>query len=165
MTSEILVPFINANDDVVELEQWYVKDGQLIQKEQQVAELATSKVNVVVLSEVNGFVKTLCKAGDRLPVGSPVALLFSEWAEYENYIESHVAKFETVSANNFAPSVGSHGFSRFSESAVEFIQSQGLDPDRFAGMGLVTSQTVKNFINPAPMQSDAQNAEMQIIGR
>ena len=67
-------------------------------------------------------------------MGSPVALLFSEWAEYENYIESHVAKFETVSANNFAPSVGSHGFSRFSESAVEFIQSQGLDPDYYVGL-------------------------------
>ena len=57
MTYEIKVPQLGVNDEFVIIVEWYVKDGERIQKGQPICLVETSKTTSEITAEETGFIK------------------------------------------------------------------------------------------------------------
>ena len=56
MEKEILMPRIGANDDTVVLGQWYVEDGDYVERRQAIASLESTKVTQDLIAPVAGYI-------------------------------------------------------------------------------------------------------------
>lgn len=70
---ELAMPRLGANDDLVLLAQWMVKEGEYVEARQQIAELESTKEVTELLAPVAGYIHLLIDEGDEVPVGTVVA--------------------------------------------------------------------------------------------
>jgi pyruvate dehydrogenase E2 component (dihydrolipoamide acetyltransferase) len=78
MAREFKLPDIGEGISEVELLQWYVKEGEAVQEDQNLAEIETDKAVADLPSPYSGVVSRLhYKPGDRIPVGT-VLVTFTE---------------------------------------------------------------------------------------
>ena len=69
----IKMPRLGVNDDCVLLTKWLVKDGDRVVKNQNVAEIETSKETSEVKAESDGVIHILVNEGEDIEVGSAIA--------------------------------------------------------------------------------------------
>src|SRR5499426_1109917 len=78
MVREFKLPDIGEGISEVELLQWYVQEGDIVQEDQNLAEIETDKAIADLPSPYAGVIQRLHhQAGDRIPVGS-VLVSFAE---------------------------------------------------------------------------------------
>lgn len=70
MLVEIKVPTPGESITEVELGKWMVADGDLVVKDQEVAEIESDKATLTLLATESGQIKLLCEEGDRIEVGA-----------------------------------------------------------------------------------------------
>ncbi len=73
---EILLPKMGESVDEATITGWLKNEGDIIEEDDLIVEIATDKVDSEVPSEVSGvLVKKLCKINDVVRVGQPIALI------------------------------------------------------------------------------------------
>lgn len=132
--NEMKVPRINANDETVEIAFWYLKDGEWVNKGEDLVDLGTSKATITIQSEFSGYVKLLHKVRKKIRVGAP----FAEFSDTPIDNKLTVAS-DVDSSSGFALDKGN---TRFSKSAMDYLLKHGLSVDAFQGRGLVTLEMV-----------------------
>lgn len=133
---EVILPQTNVNDEFATVITLPFKDGDRIKAGDTVIEFETSKVNVTVDSEVDGFIKYYCREGEEIKVGSMFAAIFDcvQSNEATDKIENGVIKekseIETI----------------YSKSAISLIQKEGISLDLFEGKDFISVNDVKNAL-------------------
>jgi len=73
MIAEIKVPSPGESVTEVQIARWLKKDGDYVQKDEEVCEIDSDKATLTVASEEAGQIKLLVKEGDTIKVGSVIA--------------------------------------------------------------------------------------------
>jgi 2-oxoglutarate dehydrogenase E2 component (dihydrolipoamide succinyltransferase) len=83
-TFDILMPKLGESVEEATITKWFVSEGDVIQEDDVLLEIATDKVDSEIPSPVAGTVKEIkYKTDDVVPVGVPVAVILLEGAEDE----------------------------------------------------------------------------------
>ncbi|MFC2114700.1 dihydrolipoamide acetyltransferase family protein [Bacteroidota bacterium] len=92
---DIIMPKLGESVEEATILRWYVKEGDLIEEDQPVVELATDKVDSEIPSPVAGkVVKILFPEGELVPVGKVIAVIDMEGESA--VVEKEVAKAEAA---------------------------------------------------------------------
>jgi len=78
MIIEIKVPSPGESISEVQLAEWLVKDGQQVDKDQDIVEIDSDKATLSVAAEEEGKIKLLAADGDTLDVGAVIATIDTE---------------------------------------------------------------------------------------
>lgn len=135
LLSKIIVPQENVNDEEVKVTELLFKDGDFVEKNQEIAVIETSKAAVGLESESAGYVHYFCSEGDNVPVSFELAQIYSEY-DTKNKILNR-KKFEQVS-NSLQKNI--------SKKASVLIEKNNIDINQFSHLEVITLQDVEKFI-------------------
>lgn len=75
MENIIFAPSVNVNDDVVLLSEWYFKCGDLVTNNSLICSIETTKSNLDVETEFQGYLFYKINKGETVKVGEPLAVI------------------------------------------------------------------------------------------
>jgi 2-oxoglutarate dehydrogenase E2 component (dihydrolipoamide succinyltransferase) len=78
MVLEMKVPSPGESITEVEIAQWFVEDGDYVEKDQAIAEVDSDKATLELPAEISGIITLKAEEGDAVDVGSVVCLIDSE---------------------------------------------------------------------------------------
>ncbi len=151
------------------LVRWVVGEGESIEKGQVLAEIETDKATVEVESSAAGVVyRHLVKAGDIVPVGTPIAVVAAPGEEVKDIPagaeieESRPAAVLTeeaaeapISESQAAVTVEDEGRTKASPLARRMAQEHGINLKQVHGSGpggRVVKRDIEKFLQSAPVQ-------------
>src|SRR3984957_7858521 len=77
--TEVLMPKMGESVIEATIIKWTKNEGDAVKADETLVEIATDKVDSEIPSPSDGvLVKKLCKEGDVIPVGKPIAIISSE---------------------------------------------------------------------------------------
>lgn len=165
---ELRVPQESVNDETVNVMRTFFAQGSRVTASDVLIELETSKINISLSAEVDGFVHYVCKEGDEVPINAVVVVIADVIVEGELVVAPPLAASPKASSPQpmmaqaieplpaSAPvldppraAVNFDGEPAFSVWALELIETHGLKLSAFAGYDLVTSEDVLALLQPA----------------
>jgi acetyltransferase-like isoleucine patch superfamily enzyme len=149
------IPFININDENVKLIAWVVGEGDVVHEGQNIAEIETSKAMVELLSPATGTIHLKVQAGEEIRVSSVVAYIGDQNSPD---LDTSSREFLLVSRSvvTVPEAIGPSG-TRFSNKALELIQSRQIPLSAFAGTSMIREQDVLDYIKSPSGDFNAQN--------
>ena len=103
MVHEMKIPSPGESITEVEISQWLVSDGDIVSKDQTIAELDSDKATLELPAETSGKISLKAEEGDTMSVGEVVCLIDTAFASEENLDKenkkespSNVEKDETI---------------------------------------------------------------------
>jgi 2-oxoglutarate dehydrogenase E2 component (dihydrolipoamide succinyltransferase) len=162
--NEILLPKMGESVAEATIIKWLKNEGDFVKADEAIVEIATDKVDSEVPSTAEGILlKRMCKEGDVVQVGKPIALI---GAEGSKPAANNTPSKETSIPANEKPSVtatvkvnssngtSQNGSSKFYSPLVKNIaKTEGLsvmELDAIAGTGLQGRVTKKDILNYLP---------------
>src|SRR4051812_1735634 len=98
MAVEIKVPSPGESINEVQIARWIKKDGEYVEKDEEIAEIDSDKATLTIAAEASGILKTLVKEGETIAVGSVVASIDDSAAAPEKKATAPDTKAEPVAA-------------------------------------------------------------------
>ena len=164
MALEIKIPSPGESIAEVELTSWFVEDGALVTKNQELGEIESEKATLPLIATQAGQVKILVKEGETVQVGAVVANIDtsvevpeapeetkSETAKDEPAIEAQVTPANapaSVSSSHPAPeSKSGHEAIKATPVAKQIMDKEGLSVDDIIhGLKKITASDVKQVL-------------------
>jgi 2-oxoglutarate dehydrogenase E2 component (dihydrolipoamide succinyltransferase) len=160
-TFEILMPKMGESVEEATITKWFVSEGDTVQEDDVLLEIATDKVDSEIPSPVAGTIKEIkYQVDDVVPVGLPVAVILLEGAEdtdepaSEPAVESkaettqEVSSEETVSKTDFQASDRFYSPLVRSMAKEEGIGVEELDQIQGSGKdGRVTKSDMQSYVS------------------
>lgn len=157
LIKQIRVPHESVNDEFLNVIRLPFKTGDKINPSDVVIDLETSKANISLEAEVNGFIKYLCKESDEVKINSLIIEIFDNADECFQVKQELQETFSKVKENDIAQIA--IGETIFSQKAIELIEKHGLNKSLFTGKDLINANDVLAILNP-----DEQLAQNKKIG-
>jgi len=151
--NEIIAPKDNADDEVL-VSKLYFSNGQKVQKEDELAELETSKTSVSIESEDTGFIEYCVSEGEYVKVGEVIIKIHNSKKSVEDSLT--LKNKDTIEDNiEFNEKV-------ISESARKYIKESNIDITSI-DKNFITLEDVSNLgsINNKKTQKED---EKEVIG-
>jgi pyruvate/2-oxoglutarate dehydrogenase complex dihydrolipoamide acyltransferase (E2) component len=120
--NKIIAPKDNADDEVL-VSKLYFSNGQKVQKEDELAELETSKTSISIASEDTGYIENCVSEGEYIKVGEVIIIIHSSKKSVDDSID---IKNEDTSED---PSEDNTVFNEklISENARKYIKENNID--------------------------------------
>ena len=106
MVHEMKIPSPGESITEVEISQWLVSDGDIVSKDQTIAELDSDKATLDLPAETSGKISLKAEDGDTMSVGEVICLIDTSFASEINLDKgnkeestSNVVKEETIKSN------------------------------------------------------------------
>ena len=103
MVHEMKIPSPGESIMEVEISQWLVSDGDIVSKDQTIAELDSDKATLDLPAETSGKISLKAEEGDTMSVGEVICLIDTSFASEINLDKeestSNVVKEETIKSN------------------------------------------------------------------
>ena len=103
MVHEMKIPSPGESIMEVEISQWLVSDGDIVSKDQTIAELDSDKATLDLPAETSGKISLKAEEGDTMSVGAVICLIDTSFASEINLDKegstSNVVKEETIKSN------------------------------------------------------------------
>ena len=103
MVHEMKIPSPGESIMEVEISQWLVSDGDIVSKDQTIAELDSDKATLDLPAETSGKISLKAEEGDTMSVGEVICLIDNSFASEINLDKeestSNVVKEETIKSN------------------------------------------------------------------
>ncbi len=161
--TDIRVPHETVNDDVVTIVQWHIEPNAPVQRGRVLASIETSKAVLEVQAEADGYVQILKAAGSEVAVNEVIGRIQAERSANPT---DDAPEYDAVAvAVPTAPANASQGASNgpsgatLSRKAQALIEQYGIDPNAFAGQGLVREAQVIEFLEARPKPDAAKSAK------
>jgi len=107
MVHEMKIPSPGESITEVEISQWLVSDGDIVSKDQTIAELDSDKATLDLPAETSGKISLKAEEGDTIPVGEVVCVIDTSFSSEENLEKvnkkessSNVVKEDPVKSNS-----------------------------------------------------------------
>jgi len=140
---EIFIPQESVNDEDVVIVELFFKNGDSVNKGDNILEIETSKAIISIETHNDGFIEYFCKEGDRVNIGSIVSKIFDQPKLKE---EKEIIKVKENSNNVTIDSMTPKTI--FSKKARQFIEENNLNVEMFEGRDFVNVDDVTLFLNP-----------------
>lgn len=145
MIIEVKVPSPGESITEVEIESWLVENGDIVEMDQELAEISSDKATLTINAEQAGQIEILAQEGDTVQVGQVIAKIDTSAAgetpakeqAKEEAAEEKVEKTEAkVPETAHAESQGAHYAQGLpSASAEKLMKEKGLKPSDIQGSG------------------------------
>ena len=109
MIRELILPQLAMGMSEGTIVEWAVAEGALVQREQTLVSIETEKVVTDLPSPYTGYLHLIAKAGDVLPVETPMGQLADTEAEYRELVAGKGAPSLAVTVAAEAPKSGAAG--------------------------------------------------------
>jgi 2-oxoglutarate dehydrogenase E2 component (dihydrolipoamide succinyltransferase) len=96
MVLEMKVPSPGESITEVEISQWLVKDGDIVKKDQTIAELDSDKATLDLPAEASGKIILKAEEGDSISVGDIVCLIDTSESQLEELTQPAVTKVDPM---------------------------------------------------------------------
>ena len=96
MVLEMKVPSPGESITEVEISQWLVKDGDIVKKDQTIAELDSDKATLDLPAEASGKITLKADEGDSISVGDIVCLIDTSESQLEELNQPAVTKVDLI---------------------------------------------------------------------
>lgn len=173
----IKTPQESVNDDSVVVIKIHVKNGDKIKKDQNLAEIETSKANIDIHSTEAGYVKCLCEENEDVLIGETLFEIYSEKIELKEISE---AKKEKLEPKIISKSVDVSSElepkeeiliefnTKFSKGAEQLILKNKLDKNKFKSFQFVSVNEVNDFLKSEknklePKTNNQQTNSVELI--
>ena len=107
MVHEMKIPSPGESITEVEISQWLVSDGDIVSKDQTIAELDSDKATLDLPAETSGKISLKAEEGDTIPVGEVVCVIDTSFSSEENLEQankkessSNVVKEDPIKSNS-----------------------------------------------------------------
>jgi 2-oxoglutarate dehydrogenase E2 component (dihydrolipoamide succinyltransferase) len=146
---DLKVPSPGESITEVTIARWLKKDGEYVEKDQEVAEIDSDKATLTINAEQSGAIKILAAEGDTVKVGAVVCTIDTsvvgeakaapaakkeEAKKVEAAVAAPVAKIETVAASN-GESKATYANGVPSPAASKMLAEQGVKSSQVSGTG------------------------------
>jgi 2-oxoglutarate dehydrogenase E2 component (dihydrolipoamide succinyltransferase) len=162
MALEIKVPSPGESITEVELASWFVEDGALVSKNQEVGEIESEKATLPLIAAEAGQLKILVAVGETVKVGVVVATIDTSVEVPEGSTEPAGAPEQTAPATKqvkpaaqkqaavTAAPVSSHDAMKITPVAREMMEKEGLSVDDIVnGLRKITASDVTRVMQQA----------------
>jgi acetyltransferase-like isoleucine patch superfamily enzyme len=145
----VTIPRETVNDDNVRIIKWLKAAGAQVCKGDELLEVETSKANITVEAEADGYVEILCQAGEEVAVGQdvgrvhPVAIDAKAAAETETYTAQAAQSISKI--------------------ARKLIAEHGLDPALFRHLSLVREEDVRIYLERGRHEADEEGSPQEVM--
>jgi pyruvate/2-oxoglutarate dehydrogenase complex dihydrolipoamide acyltransferase (E2) component len=146
------VPRESANDDAVVLVEWLRADGAEVASGDAICSLETSKATVEQKAPRPGWLFHLCKPGDQVRVGDPVAVI------------SGKPERPAESLNRAAVAHRGVGEPEVTRKAQALLDQHGLDLSAFKGLELVRERDVVRVLRERQGAAAKPDTESELVG-
>ncbi len=162
----IEVPVSDVNSTHCILVRWFVEDGAAVRRDENVAEVETSKSVIDVPAPDDGFVLRLHEAGTEVPIGATIAQLFDSVDDLDAYRDKQQSGDEPQ-ASDVSPEYHA------TQKAQDLAQKHGIDLATIDKVGMITAKDVEHAVRAAatkseplqtPLKPDGEVERVLIIG-
>ena len=144
MIVDIKIPSPGESITEVEIAEWLVKDGDIVSKDQEIAEIDSDKATLTLSAESSGKIKIMVKEGNIVPVGEVVCSIDSSKKD-DNTIQAEnvqkkiikTPKAETKKLNIATPLARVY----MQKNDIDEVKIQNKDSDK-----KITKQDVIDFV-------------------
>lgn len=153
MRIEILAPTPGESIAEVEVTTWLVQNGDLVQKNQDLAEIESDKATLTVTATEAGKLQILQEAGQTVKVGTPICSIDTDAAgsiaaspatKAENKEAAPPKVSAPAQAAPEAPAGGDHGAVKVSPLAQKMMEVEGVSLNAvLAGLSRITTKEVR----------------------
>lgn len=156
MALEIKIPSPGESISEVELASWFVEDGALVRKNQEVGEIESEKATLPLIAEQSGQIKIMVAEGETVAVGTVVASIDTS-VKVEKEVEKPATKpAEKDSVPEVSPmpvpekEPASEGI-KSTPVAREMMEKEGLSVDDIIkGLKKISASDVKKVMQLSP---------------
>jgi 2-oxoglutarate dehydrogenase E2 component (dihydrolipoamide succinyltransferase) len=135
MPVEVIVPSFGESINEGVLARWLKADGDLIRRDEPVAEMESEKATSEVRATASGRLKTTVKEGQAVAVGAVIALIDESVAVSASVVEAAPATTSAPAVAGPTPAVTPKAAPSLSPAARIHAQSVGVEPARITGSG------------------------------
>ncbi len=150
MSTPVVIPQDNVNDESVTLLSWSVPNGEQVTQGQVIAEIETSKAVMEIEAPASGVLEYSLEPGNDIDVGAILCSIHGEEGVQTTADMSPASEQATTASLNTGnneestqASYSADGSStHFTKKAQALLEQRGLAPERFAGRGLVRTEDI-----------------------
>jgi len=139
---EVFIPQESVNDDNVVITKLFFKNGDSVEKGNEILEFETSKTIVEIESSFDGYIAYYCNEGDTVNVGTVVAKIVDDYKHKEEK-QLNSEKQSRVQEKNHNSNVKTI----FSLRAMDLMKKYGLNEKDFPGKDFVNENDIYLFLN------------------
>ncbi|HVU54289.1 MAG TPA: 2-oxo acid dehydrogenase subunit E2 [Puia sp.] len=165
LLQEIPVPLLAVNDTTLTVVELHFSNGDKVKKGDPVMVLETSKTTYDIEAEAEGYIQYVCEVDRDYEVNAVIARIYSVAEEAVAVAmpgaAGPAAAVVSVSGGLVEEAVqrqfgavpevrGWEGETLFSAEARQLIEVSGVDRSVFKGRDIVTTEDVRNLLEPAP---------------
>ena len=99
MVLEMKIPSPGESITEVEISQWLVKDGDIVSKDQTIAEIDSDKATLDLPAEASGKITLKAQEGDTMSVGDIVCLIDTSKASNSTSPQQSIKKEKKIESN------------------------------------------------------------------
>ncbi len=144
MIQPIAIPTFDVNNDFVYLVDWYVQEGEAVEKDAALCCVDTAKATYDIAAAGPGFVKGLrFSPGDEVPVGETVCFIVDS-------MDRDISGFrpqQKSEPNKTAPAKQKTDSFLATNKAVEMADQRGIDLGELGLSGLIRTKDIKSFLD------------------
>lgn len=139
----IIIPFEVVNDKDVTLIKWLHESGKYVSKNEIIAIIETSKINVDLVAPTDGFLMHVHNVGAEVPVGTVIGYLNT--AEEVIFEQKNIQDFNELKEINIEKLLTEAPI-QISKNAKAIIIANKIDPTLFFHLPLVKESDVLDFL-------------------
>ncbi|NOU59538.1 2-oxoglutarate dehydrogenase complex dihydrolipoyllysine-residue succinyltransferase [Marinifilum caeruleilacunae] len=170
---EIKIPSPGESISEVEIANWFVADGDIVEKDQDIAEIESDKATLTLVADEGGKIEILAQEGDTVEVGSVACKIDTSFAGKAPSPKAEPAKEEIVEAKESigstpAKSVESENYKevKISPVAKKLMEENQLSVDDvIAGLQRLSKKDIQAVVENQNNQPAAVSAEPKAISR
>jgi pyruvate/2-oxoglutarate dehydrogenase complex dihydrolipoamide acyltransferase (E2) component len=144
--SEIIVPKENANDDYVKIVDWFIEQGDYVKSGSVILEIETSKANVEISAESDGYIEIFHSQGAEIPTNEIIGCIHAEKFSELPDEEMDSTKIENLDKSE---SFVSDKVTKISNKAKLLIDEFNIGQSVFGDKDFVREIDVLNYLNKA----------------
>ncbi|MFA9370303.1 MAG: 2-oxoglutarate dehydrogenase complex dihydrolipoyllysine-residue succinyltransferase [Labilibaculum antarcticum] len=113
---EIKIPSPGESISEVEIANWFVAEGDIVEKDQEIAEIESDKATLTLIADEGGKIQIMAQEGDTVAVGSVACKIDTSFAGEASASPAPKEAKEEVPAEKTAPVVASESKTKNSET-------------------------------------------------
>ena len=170
---EIKIPSPGESISEVEIANWFVADGDIVEKDQDIAEIESDKATLTLVADEGGKIEILAQEGDTVEVGSVACKIDTSFAGEAPSPKAEPAKEEVVeskenSSSAPAKNIESENYKevKISPVAKKLMEENQLSVDDvIAGLQRLSKKDIQAVVENQNNQPTAVSAEPKAISR
>jgi len=144
LISEIFIPKENANDDSIRIIEWFFKHGDYVKKGNIILEIETSKANIEIAAESEGFIEIIHSKGKEIPTNEIIGRIHTK--EFSRSIAEEIDT-TMVERLEISKEPSSDKGKKISNKAKLLLDKHNIDQNVFGDLDFVRERDILDYLN------------------